>query len=856
VSWLSLNDFSGSPSELVKYLIAAMQQPVRSFGTSTLPNAAPPHNLSLSDTAADFCNEVVLIGAPIFLFLDDFHTIAGTEAAKLITLILNEGPSSLHFIIGTRSDPRLPLGRLRALGRITRFDINDLRFSNLEAQEFFALSRSGVPVPLDMAKLAVNKTEGWPAGLQLLSLSMSKTSDPTALLASFSGTHRDVVNYLAEDVLNRLPLPLQDFLLCTSILGRFCADLCDAVIGRNDSRVCLDQLEGLGMFIFSLDNEGQWYRYHHLFSAFLSKNLSDRPAAFRAMLHQRACTWFTQNGLTEEAFHHAIIAGEIDHAAALLEQAWYDLYLRGDYWTLRRWAAQLPESVLARYPKIQLERAWMLILEWRFDEANKLIKSVSEQMQHDGTDAPPAPLVDEYSLPHLLKHREMMIAQFADDMPTVERLCNELLSDFPYCDAYLEGTLYISLLYAQREQYRLGDVERLNAKTRACFQRARAEAGKVWQECILGPTYFLQANLDAAAAAYRRAIEIACRGCIGTEEVPLVLVPSLLLSDVLIERFQLAEAHLLLERFLPLAQRQGFVDSLIAGYVGRARLAHIEQDWATADKTLSEGFEFALAHSFDRLKWNIVSERVKQSLLRDNVAGAVREANNAGLPKLAAQVIPSASMTTTHETIAVTWVRVALATGDYTEALRVLRQWVAFATHRNCVRTQVRMQILLARAFCLSGDNGAALRSIKQALDVGARAGMIYSFVEECEPIKSLIMKTLHLADDVSDLQEYGQYLIAAFSAQYAEPIRWNQTTAAASDMKRPQYDSLVEPLTTRETDILKFVDQGMLNKEIADRLGMTEGSVKWYLQQIYGKLGVRRRHLAIQKARAIGYLH
>jgi LuxR family maltose regulon positive regulatory protein len=852
-AWLSMQEFTGAMGELVEYLQAALCQSVAGFAAAATVDTTLAHGATLADHAADFCNALKTVHEPVFLLLDDFHAIIGSEAEQLVSAILSDSPHNFHLILGTRAEPSFTMGRLRVLGAVGKIDVDDLRFSPEEAQQFISAADGGAMVPLALADLAVRKTEGWPAGLQLVSLALARCADASALLKDFSGSHRDVGNYLAEDVLNRLAPEVQQFLLRTSILNRFCAELCNAVTGRDDARAMLKLLEKSGLFIFSLDDQGHWYRYHHLFSAFLFNQLTERHAGETSTLHRNASRWLAANGLTDEAFQHAIQAGDIDFAAQLFTQAWYELYLKGNHWTLTRWARQLPEQVLARYPKIQLERAWLLTLSWRFEEAQALIDSVAQRMHsHDLATADNGD--DRYSLPHLLKHRKMMIAQFTDDMPEVERLCVELLENFPYCDGFLEGSLHVSLLYAQREQYRLADVERLNARARASFNKANAEPGKVWHECILGPALLQLGHFDAAIAGYRNAIEIANNGRIGIDEFPLALVPSLMLAEVQVERMEFDEARTLLERNLPLAQRLGFTDSLIAGYIGRSRLAAIEGDHVGANTVLTEGFEFALTHSLDRLFWNIVSERVRLCLLRDDVIGAVRHATDAGLPISGSQVLPTATMTTKHEAIAITWVRIAMATGAAREALRVLRQWISFAESRGCVRTRIRMEILLARAYQMSGDGRAAVRAIKDAAVAAARIGMVLSFVEEGEPVKSLLLKVLDIDDSV-DLAEFGAQLAKALQASVpthivtTAPLRPGQT-------QMPDREAPCEPLNAKEMDILKYVEQSLLNKEIADRLGMTEGSVKWYLQQIYGKLGVRRRHMALHKARQMGYLH
>lgn len=816
VVWLSMHDLDGSVEELALYLVKTLQRAVDGFGQLLESMLSGTETPSARAIGVELVNAFARLDRPVAICLDDLHAVIDAPAEKLMATLLHDAPCRVRFIMSTRSIPGFGIARLHALGELMEIGADQLRFSEHEARGLLALAGHD-PVPDDVAALMVAKTEGWAAALQLLSLALDSGQELGGFLQSFRGTNREIASFLAEDVFNRQPAEVQEFLLRTCILNRFCAELCDAVGECDDSRQRIEQLERSSLFLFSLDPEGRWFRYHHLFEEFLQRRLLERSVELKAQYHLRAGRWFVAHQLNGEAFAHLIAAGDMHGAAGILDEQCVQLIYRGQGWSMMGWVAQIPEEVLQEYVRTQLARAWWLVLEWRFDEARPLIEGVEQRLQRAGQDGSIAPaLLRQYRA--LLLHRKMMLAQFADDMPATERLTQELMRDTDESDPYFLGTLEVSLLYAQREQYRLADVDRLAARAVEFFRRSGSDYVLVWHESIVGPTQFLRGQLDDAIDGYRRAIAIASR--IRGHRSGLTAMPSLLLAEVLLERGELDEVRTLLDEFLPIAGEVGFVDQLIAGYITQARLAEHDGDPRRADAALREGYAFSIAKSFDRLHWHVIGERIRGCLRHGDVAGAVRLARSASLPESANSLLPGNQSSPTREAMAVAWARLAGATGRAAEAASLLRRWLAFTESRGCMRSQIRLGVLLARCHLAQDDGRAALRAMEQAARLAAPIGMRFSFGEE--------------GAAVFDLYQ-----------QIAGQIEGAPTTSSHPSM----------PLGQREIAILRLVAKSLLNKEIGDRLGLTEGSVKWYLQQIYEKLGVRRRLQAVQKAEQLGYL-
>jgi LuxR family maltose regulon positive regulatory protein len=513
------------------------------------------------------------------------------------------------------------------------------------------------------------------------------------------------------------------------------------------------------------------------------------------------------------------------------------------------WVKQIPESILTEYPRIQLIRAWNLLLEWRFEETSSVLASVLKRIR---TQVDSGEITPEAAsrLHRVYQHRRMMLALFTDDMRTVERMCLELLADFPEDDPYLRGSVELSVLYAQREFYRLDALHRLDVAARAYFERAKSQFVLIWHESIAGPAFVQRGEITKAEQGYRSAIRIAEH--IAGQGNPLGAMPALLLAELEMERGAFDDARALWDQYLPVCEELGLVDHLIAAYVGRARLAAVHREHDRADELLSHATRFAEAKSFDRLFWHATAEKIRQAMLRNDVNAALRISNEAKLPREAATLYPTAQTTTRTEAMAVAWIRLALARGFAKEAEALARRWHTFALQRSCMRTEIRMGILMAASKLASDDHRGATRALIDSLAQAAPRDIVLPFLEEGEAIRQTVATIFGLPADIQSDAIFSCELLKAYRTQ---PERVLLRISASP--QPPSQPGLINDgrLSQREIDILEFVSQGLQNKEIADRLGLAEASVKWYMQQIYSKLGVRRRLKAFQKAKALGLI-
>jgi LuxR family maltose regulon positive regulatory protein len=383
LAWLSLDAADNDPGRFFIYFIAALQKLDPGLGaeiagvlkTGQLPPAELVSTSLINDLQALTCP-----AGRCLLFLDDFHVIQNSFILAVLEKLIANLPATLHLAILTREDPALPLARLRANNLLTEVRAADLRFTGAETQRFLNDLMGLSLAQADLAALE-QRTEGWIVGLQLAGLSMRDRADPSAFIAGLSGSHRFILSYLTEEVLARQPLELQQFLLQTSLLERLNGAVCDAITGRTGSQALLEKSFAANLFLIPLDDDGQWYRYHHLFADLLQANLrqTTSPGAIAA-LQRGAAAWFEQNGFTSEAFHHAQAAGDIDSLARLVEQNADAMMTRGELSTLIHWTEALPDEVIRRHPLILIARAWMLTLAGAVQQVEPLLQQVELQL--------------------------------------------------------------------------------------------------------------------------------------------------------------------------------------------------------------------------------------------------------------------------------------------------------------------------------------------------------------------------------------------------------------------------------------------------------------------------------------------
>ena len=849
VGWLSVDAVYDDLRAFFFHIAAAIREHHPNFGDAFVEFLKSAMEPSVHRMAAAFLNELIDIDDHVVLFIDDFHLIRDPEILSVICAVVTDAPANLHLVLASRQAFPMSLARLRMMGQVEEVDAENLRFDADEVQQFFSLAgHSGLT---DQERDGIlGQTEGWAAAIQLTAISVAQSGNARTLLQKFSESNHAVSDYLLDDVINRLAPSTVDFLLKTSILNAFNTDLATAVAGSENTRAEIDGLEKQSLFIFSLDSERNWYRYHHLFAELLQRMLHERAPEIVADLHLKASDWYAAHGNTEAAFDHALAAGDEYRAAAIIESTCTQIFYAGRSSALLRWSSKISRKVLEGFPRLLLEIAWSITIRWKFDEARDMIANVEDRIRTMRDEDGNAETID--ALSHVALHRKMMLALFMDDMPAVEGFVLELLHDFPSDEPYLRGSVESALIAARREMYRFENIDKMDRWGREFFQRSGSRFVLVWHQSILGPTYHTRGDTKLAEEVLTDAMEIA--EYVDGPQTPLQAIPALLLAEIRYEQNDLQTAAALLDRFGSLANEQGFIDQLAAYHVTRARLLSREGKTEEAHRCLDDGLSSAAFHGFDRLTARLEHEMLRQTERLGDFGPARDIVTRAARPDQRKRLMPGDHTTSADEAFVLAWRLAQHRVGTPRDTVDVLKRWVTFAANRGAVRTEVRMQIALAQSLMTLGEDGEALRRMRAAVQKAAPAQLVRSFLEDGAPVYNILKRLFSGPDEPTDpVNHFGTDLLAAFAMEPG----MTQTADIAPDVTVAAEEHAMPPesLSERECDVLRLVSCGLSNKEIAAKLGFTEGTVKWYMQQIFLKLDVRRRSLAVRRARQYGIL-
>jgi LuxR family maltose regulon positive regulatory protein len=839
--WLSIDQSGFSPVDLLAYLGVAIANAIPQYRADIDAIVDSRRHQTADLIMTTLVNLLADAGVSVILFIDDLHFLSGDATAQLGRFI-EFAPHELSIVISSRSFVDLGLATARSRGELLEIGMDQLRFT-LDETRAYMESVGWENASLEALNLLEERTDGWITGIKLASLALRDPGAVDRVLQQFSGSRHDVSDYFAEQVLATLDGSVKDFLLKTALLERFCADLCDKVLQTNRSREMIDEIETAGLFLVRLDQEREWYRYHPLFRNFLNRRLRDSGFDAESELLRRASDWFYERGLSEEAIEISLAAGAPERAAQILGSCCQDWTYKGRISLVTQFVERIPREVLERHPTIMLTWAWHLIRHLHFEQASLILTSIRERIE-----SPTEGDIDPQeigALHHQLLHREMTLAAAHDDARLVELKCKELLNSAGgELHPYLTGSVYSQMLYASSDQFRFAEVESLAAKARGVLERSGYDFALLAVFSVIGTSLAQMGKLDAASQALEEGIRVAER--YGGERSPLAALAALPLSAVLYERNKTTRAEEILARQLGNASEWGLVDQFVAGYVTQTKilLSHAEEEEALA--VLDEGMALALDRNLERLRLSLVAEHLR--LLSNRQAGSraqvLQYGRTAGIETSRKAVVAKPGSRGVDELMALCWFRVALAKHEFADASHVARGWRRYCHASGAELSAVRWTILLAEAQLLDGDSRTAQRTLREAVAAAAPMGICRSFLDEGTSIKTLLESCCQAASGSSHPADtYAIELLKAFGGRVPDKDVMSE-------------EGVYGTLTDREIEVLLQVGSGMRNKEVAESMGMTEGSVKWYMQQIFDKLGTRSRVQAVERARKLGLIN
>ncbi len=856
VAWLSLDPTDDEPGRFLTYLVAALQRidPALCRELEGLLRAGqlPPTEV----VVATLVRDVLALQVRFVLVLDDLQVVRDPAVTGLLAQLAAHPPAGLELVLLTREDPPLPLALLRANNRLTEVRDADLRFRADEAGAFLEGVLDLTLSAGDVAALA-DRTEGWVVGLQLAGLSLLDREDPSRFIEALSGSHRFILGYLTEEVLARLSEPLQEFLLRTSILAELHGELCDAVTGRADGAATLEQLLRANLFLIPLDDEGRWYRYHHLFADLLR----ERRAALldeqqTRSLHRRASAWYAAADLPGDAIRHALAAEDHEGAVALIEAHAMGMVMQWYARTVTGWMELIPPEWAARSPRTNFAFAWMHLSHGNFAAALPYLQQL-QQMDADGlfTEDDPALLAQWLNM-------QVMMLNAQGQADEALALARRALGIVPPEDHLIRCYLYggLATAHEQREEYAAAE-----QAYRRIIEHGRA-ANHVVSE-LLGITSL--ALLGLAQGRLHMVHEVALAGLDRLEQSgelsPIGAAVHGEIAGAYYQWQQLDEAHRHLQRAVDISNLAGYSDADIYYRVIRTRMLRIAGDVAAARREIDGTLEAMRADAPARVREQAIAERVRVLLAEDRPADAEAVLREEGferdgrfaIPDLPADRPVTTSEAELHDAALRIGIHRARTRGQrdvLRRAMEVVDQLVAEALRLRFVAIALRSLLLRAQMHAAVGDERACLADCAHALRLGEPEGYLTVFAEEGPEIAAALetLRRRGVPEGIAD--EYVGRVLAA-CARMAEPGALPAPPEPPAAAGEAVAWSPVEALSEREREVLQAMAEGLKYKEIAARLFVSLNTVRSHVKSIYGKLDVDNRTRALEVARRHGLI-
>ena len=832
VAWLSLEPEDNVFARFWFYLVAALQTIDAALAESMLPALRSPQPPPMETFLTSLIEELRLVTVPFVLVLDNFQAIEDAQIQDGLLFLLEHQPPGMHLVLSTRADPPWPLARFRAGGEMVEIRVDDLRFSAEETAEFMNF-RMGLGLAAEDVALLDEHTEGWIAGLQLAVLSMQGQPDKAAFIRAFSGSHRFILDYLVEEVLDQQPAERREFLLKTSLLSRMNAPLCDALLQQNNSRAILKQLEEANLFLIPLDDERRWYRYHPLFAEMLRGTLSQESASLVPELHRRASQWYARYGMLPEAVSQAFMAGEAAYVAQLIEEnALMAVMIFNEHLpALVGWMNALPEALQRSRPWLALGRAWVLAYAGELDAAEAIVLEIEQTLSALPEEPGARVLHPQHLAGYLAAIRGYCHFMKGESRGAAERMCmaGPLL---PETDVL--ARVFTAIVLAASKGLE-GDLEGgLGVLSEALRFESEAQSPllAILVLCEVAGLQILAGRLTQVIATCQQALQLAqdYERLMGVAP-PHIGFAHTRLSYALREQNDLQGAVRHAQEGARISRNWGQKDSLCISYTYLAYAYQAAGSSAEAIRMIQNARQVSrtVSSSFDA---HTAAYEAQLHARLDQTTLLLRWREESGLS--CEEKLPFRRL---REYLV--YARALLVEGSLPACQALLGRILENAGAAGSRLYRIEASILQALAFQAQGELQQAKFLLVQALSLGESEGYVRLFVDEGLPIRPLLQAAARSGP--SSIYAARLLEVLASESQTADRFGAEPSPQAPSELR-----SL---LTARELEILRLLSAPQSIPQIAAELCIETSTLRTHLRNIYDKLGVHSRLEAVARS-------
>jgi LuxR family maltose regulon positive regulatory protein len=830
-AWLSLDEDDNDATRFLRHLIAALRTAGAHIGKDFAEDISADFASGSRSVLEAIAGDLAQIQHRIVLFLDDLQRIEGSEVRGILNWLINYAPRALQYVIGTRQDPALRLSGLRVRCQLLELGAEQLQFDAAEAAQFYR-SRLGRDLPQPDLQTLLTKTEGWPAALELAALVLAGSGEPKEFIQNFAGTDTSVVDYLGDMVLSQMDERTRDTVFRISMFDRICAPLARAATGFDDAEEALLGLRTRNLFLIPLDRSWEWVRFHHLVGEFFRETYRRlAPAQARECL-VRGARWLHANGHVEEAVNYMIRAQEWDQATQWVADSVEELvFRRGYHQTILRWMNALPEACVDRYPIIRIQYAFALSFYPRHQEyeaqiyrLQQLLRNLQAQDHHD------AHGVDE--LRCAVEMQVALSVGLRDDGMRGGELAAAWLACWPDASLTRKGVMGNVLSFGHKTRGHIDGGLEMIAETRRWLEQSEGYYALSWTAYLEGVLHLKRGSYFESRLACTRGLELAERKLRGHPGQTSML--HTLLAGICYEFDEIEQALAHLELAQSSVKEYAHADAVIVAYLTQARIQHLRQDESGAMAMLREGQELGEQRGWRRVTLSLAAEECR-TLAR---AGQLEEARLVAT-RFDFQQLPARSPGLSADKALRAASRYLLKQSPEV-VVEALDAAIDNSRQREFAHRSVELLILRALAKKEAEDWASAQMDVRRALTIAAPRNYVRVFLDEGRELGALI--------DRLDFEQ--------FRGSEAAPLaRRLQRAMCSSDARDGAPIGMGEELTKRELSILKRLETGLSNKEIAEAIFVSEGTLKWHLHNVYGKLNVKNRSGAMARARTLGIL-